>query len=150
MHSNGWQTTFTMCLDYFLSVITHPNTHTHKHTDAYCTFTDSQFLCISASLMHSHCGELGWSSLSEPPIDCLPWITFQTINTIKNPLKPLKPQRTSNHLTIKTHRKKTAWPVRAYKHRLLADWILLWCKTLLISMELCSVSIGCCLYVSLT
>ena len=26
-------------------------------------------------------------------IDCFPGITFQTINTIKNPLKPLKPQQ---------------------------------------------------------
>ena len=54
-----------------------------------------------------------------PLIDYLPGITFQTINTIKNPLKPLKPQRTSDHLTIKTHRKKTASPVRAHRRSLL-------------------------------
>ena len=121
MACNGWLTTLIICLDNILSIhiITHTHTHTHTHAaHIYCTNTDAQFLPLSLPPALTHCWAWWEIIVWAPLIDCLLGITFQTINTIKNPLKPLKPQRTSNHLTIKTHRekKKLTSPVRAHKH----------------------------------
>lgn len=113
--------------------------HTHTHIHIYCTYTDAQFLPLSLTCTYTLVSLVGDHCLS-PLIDCLPGITFQTINTIKNPLKPLKPQRTSNHLTIKTHRKKKkklASPVRSHKQSLFSVFKLLKCKKYINSLYCC-------------
>lgn len=106
MACNGWVTTLVY-LENMLSaqIIVHIHKNTVTHIHIYCPCTDAHFLPPTLSCTHTLANLVGDHCLS-PLIDCLPGITFQTINTIKNPLKPLKPQRTSNHLTIKTHRKK--------------------------------------------
>lgn len=99
---NGWHTTSAI---RFNNIVCHYTLTVHLLTHSFS---------VSLSVSCTHQGELSGSSLSiHPPppthmIDCLSRITFQTINTIKNPLKPLKPQRNTNHLTIRTHRKKNS------------------------------------------
>lgn len=65
-------------------------------SDVFCTFAELS-MQNSTPIQSSGWWEIiAWA----PLIDWLPGIKFQTINTIKNPLKPLKPQRNGNHLTI--------------------------------------------------
>ena len=83
-------------------------------------------------------------------IDCFPGITFQTINTIKNPLKPLKPQQPASIYPLwiqreeNRHRSDTE-----HNHCLLASPMLLYARffsirRLELFVSLCF--LGCVLY----